>query len=408
VNRQVVVTGMAAWTPFGRGLGAFWDGITGTTHGVREIERLDVSDWAYRSRVAANVEEISGDNNGEAEIAASRIMLAVADDVLSAAHYENDLTPDNKIGLCVGASQSATNVQFQSFIRAQRGEGPITEVPVSDTWISSASILRDLSSRLKARGPAAMISTACTSSTTSVGVACGWITSGRAKRAFAGGLGYFSQLSSSGFNILRLTGKTGCKPFDKRRDGMMLGDGFALLALEDGREATKRGANILAKVVGHSSANEAYHPTSPDPEGASGERVMWAALQQSGDLLHRLDYVNAHGTGTVANDAAELRAIERLLARRNGGCDSVLVSSTKGAHGHCLGGAGSIELVATILAGLKGVAPPNLNLEDPEVVSHNIELVRVPTPREIRVAVSNSFAFGGNVASIAVGFGTEF
>jgi 3-oxoacyl-[acyl-carrier-protein] synthase II len=289
-----------------------------------------------------------------------------------------------------------------SYLKTPSNEPIDPSLTGSNSWLSSAAFHSDLAAQHGAQGPSAMISTACASGTSSIGVAWDWIRQGRAKRVFAGGYGYFSDIPVTGFNILRLVGKEGCHPFDVNRDGMMLGDGFALVVLEDEELARRRGANIIARVAGYSAINEAYHPTSPDPSGDTALRAMWNALGRSEERLASLGYINAHGTGTVANDIAELTAIERLLAQRRGGAP-VPVSSTKGHHGHSLGATGSVEFVATLLALQRSFIPATLGLENPEPGFANINLVRgTSLQREIRTALSNSFAFGGNAAAIAI------
>src|SRR5207237_495491 len=233
------------------------------------------------------------------------------------------------------------------------------------SWVSAGSILSTVARQTNARGAAMVVSTACASGTSSIGIGYDWIRRGRAKRVFAGGIGFFSELSFSGFNILRLTARDGCRSFDVERDGMMFGDGFAIVVLEDEEFARRRGAKIWARILGYATANEAFHPTSPDPQGSAGFRAMWQALQRDAGLLSKLDYINAHGTGTLVNDTAELRAIQRLISLDENK-KNVAVSSTKGHHGHSLGAAGSVEFIATVLSLKHQQVPPTLGLENPE------------------------------------------
>jgi 3-oxoacyl-[acyl-carrier-protein] synthase II len=399
MSNSVVVVGMAIWSPYGRGVDAFWSGLVNAAPGRKEIERLDVSHWVFRSKGAATIPEIPGEISG-ADRCARAIMEHIASDALGGIGESPALSPYD-VGVCIGSSHGGATARFLSFLKRRRGENSESELSDSNTWLSSAALLCSLAARVGAQGPSSMISTACASGTSSIGTGYDWIRRGRARRVFAGGYGYFSDLSLTGFNILRLIGKQGCLPFDTSRDGTMLADGFALVVLEEEEMARRRGAKIIARVVGYSAANEAYHPTSPDPSGDTAMRVMWDAIG-SEDRLARLDYINAHGTGTEANDRAELIAIRRLLARRPGG-GTVAVSSTKGHHGHSLGATGSVEFVATLLALQHGFIPPTLGLENPEAGFEDIDLVRGRSrQKEIRVAISNSFAFGGNAAAIAV------
>lgn len=392
---------MAIWSPYGRGLQVFWNGLANGLSCRKAVRRFDVSHWVYRARSAALIDQIKSEASGEAELSAVQLLTDVVDDVLATSGIKGDDVSPYDVAVCLGSSQSVTKV-FADYLRQRRGETVAPDAFAGYSWISAGSLLSEVTRRVNAQGPALVISTACASSTSSIGVAYDLIRLGRARRAFAGGVGFFSELSFSGFNILRLTGREGCHPFDIDRDGMMFGDGFALVSLEDEDLARERGANVLARVVGYATGNEAFHPTSPAPDGAAGFRVMWQALNCSSQLLSRLDYINAHGTGTPVNDSAELKAIQRLIEMRDGD-DRVAVSSTKGHHGHALGAAGGVEFVATVLAMQNKMVPPTLGLENPEPGFESMNLVRGAShPQIIRVAISNSFAFGGNVASIAV------
>jgi len=392
---------MAIWSPYGRGLQAFWNGLANAVPCRKEVTRFNVEHWVYRTHTAALIDRINSEDLGEAELSAMQLLGEVVDDVLAASGIEGDDLSPYEVAVCLGSSQSVTRV-FADYLRGRRGETIAPDAFAGYSWISAGSLLSEVARRVNARGPALVVSTACASSTSSIGIAYDLIRQGRVRRAFAGGVGFFSELSFSGFNILRLTGREGCHPFDTNRDGMMFGDGFALVSLEDEDLARARGAQVLARVVGYASGNEAFHPTSPAPDGAAGFRVMWQALNRSPKLLSQLDYINAHGTGTLVNDAAELRAIQRLIEMRDGD-DRVAVSSTKGHHGHALGAAGGVEFVATVLAIQNKMVPPTLGLENPEPGFESMNLVRGAShPQRIRIAISNSFAFGGNVASIAV------
>lgn len=401
MNSSVVVVSMAIWSPFGRGLDAFWDGLVQMRPGRKEIARFDLSHWAFRCKSGATIPEIPGDAAG-ADLRARELMGKVVQDALHDLMAEpNDLSPYD-VGLCMGSSHGGATARFLSFLRSKRGDEATSDLEGHNAWLSSAAFVSELAGSLGIQGPSALVSTACASATSAIGTAYDWIRYGRARRVFAGGYGYFSDLSLTGFNILRLVGRNGCRPFDRERDGMMLGDAFSLVVLEDERLARRRGAKTLARVTGYCGANEAYHPTSPDPTGETAARVMWNALNQSTEQLATLDYINAHGTGTQANDVAELTAIRRLLARRPAG-NPVAVSSTKGHHGHSLGGTGAVEFIATLLAIQNRCVPATLGLQNPEPGFEDIDLVCGKSRKqEIRTALSNSFAFGGNASAIAV------
>jgi 3-oxoacyl-[acyl-carrier-protein] synthase II len=401
MTRSVVVTGIAVETPFGRGLDRLWEGLIGARSAVSPVHRFDTSHKVYRTQKAATVPRLAPEIRGQTDSSAIDIVRELVDELCEQTGARSCGSPYDT-AVCLGSSQSGANTFFQEYVRLRGGGASDADFTRSRQWLSSGSLLGEVAKRASALGPAILVSTACASGTSSIGIAYDMIRRGRIQRAIAGGVGYYTEISFSGFNILRLTGRDGCKPFDAERDGMMLGDGFAFVMLEEESSAMARGASVHARILGYASANEAHHATSPDPSGEAGYRVMWNALGKSSANLARLDYINAHGTGTLANDTAELTAIRRLLV---GGqrADAVAISSTKGALGHSLGGAGSVEFVATVLSIQKGAAPPTIGLRMPQPGFEDLTLVQDrPDERTIRVALSNSFAFGGNVAAIAV------
>lgn len=403
MNREVVVTGMSIWSPYGRGTQPFWEGLKRPRAEWPQVSRFSVEHKIFRSKTAASIAEIQPESIGDAEESIHEIVRWVLGDLRSSAalpESADDVSPYD-VAVCVGSSQSTTGL-FREHLRSPYTYLNSPGHEEARNWLSSGSMLTQVAHQAGARGPALMISTACASSTSSIGSAYNMIRTGRARRAFAGGIGYFTEITFSGFNILRLTSAAGCRPFDVKRDGIMFGDSVAFVLLEDRETAERRGAKPLARIAGYASGNEAYHATSPAPDGGAAFRVMWNALGQSEDLLERLDYINAHGTGTLVNDKTELVAIRRLLQMRSNDAP-VAISSTKGHHGHALGAAGAMEFVATLLAMRNQTAPCTAGLTEPEPEFNDLDLVAGEArPRRIRLALSNSFAFGGNVAAIAV------
>ncbi|HYL34627.1 MAG TPA: beta-ketoacyl-[acyl-carrier-protein] synthase family protein [Bryobacteraceae bacterium] len=391
---EIVVTGLGMWTPYGRGAGAFWQGLMSGRPALRHVDRFDCGHKGYRSNLAASIPGMGCEASGETEaVAATMIETVLADTMADAAVEPGDL-PAYDVALVLGVTQGLP-VQF----RASR----VSTARQALCRIGSGAILSKLAARIGAQGYVGSVSTACASGTQSIGVAYGLLESGRARRVFAGGFGYFSEASFSGFNIFRLLSKSGCRPFDAERDGVILGDGFVLTVLEKQELARSRSAHIYGRVLGYASGNEAFHATAPDPTGKSAYETMLRCFEGKTEYLEQLDYVNAHGTGTMANDPAELAAISRLAAHRSSK-RAIAVSSTKGHHGHALGAAGSIEFAATLLAIVHQTVPPTCGLAEPAAVYDEIELIRgLPSQRTVRLALSNSFAFGGNLASLVVG-----
>jgi 3-oxoacyl-[acyl-carrier-protein] synthase II len=246
----------------------------------------------------------------------------------------------------------------------------------------------------------ATITTACSSSATSIGYGADLIKNGKAKAVLCGGSDALSELTFGGFNSLRAMDPLPCKPFDRKRAGMSLGEGAAILVLEELDGALKRGAKVYAEFLGYGIGGEAYHITAPEPTGTAEARIMMEAIKESGIESSEVDYINAHGTGTPLNDKVETLSIKRVFGKR---AYSIPVSSIKSMVGHCLGSAGAIEAVASTLSILYQLIPPTLNHREGD---EDCDLDYVPgNSREgnVKVVLSNSFAFGGNCTSLVFG-----
>jgi len=246
----------------------------------------------------------------------------------------------------------------------------------------------------------ATITTACSSSATSIGYGADLIRNGRAKVVLCGGSDALSELTFGGFNSLRATDPSPCKPFDKTRAGMSLGEGAAILVLEDLERALKRGAKIHAEFMGYGIGGEAYHITAPEPTGAAEARVMQKALEEGRIEPSEVDYINAHGTGTPLNDKVETLSIKKVFGER---AYSIPVSSIKSMVGHCLGSAGAIEAVASILSIGHSFVPPTVNHQEGD---EDCDLDYVPgrlREANVEIVLSNSFAFGGNCTTLVLG-----
>jgi 3-oxoacyl-[acyl-carrier-protein] synthase II len=252
-------------------------------------------------------------------------------------------------------------------------------------------------------GPRVTVITACSSATIAVGLAADMIASGEATCALAGGADGLSRLTYAGFNSLRVVDTEPCRPFDRRRRGMSFGEGAAILVLEDAEHARRRGVTPYATVLGHGVTDDAYHMTRPDPSGEAWERTVRAALADAGVDAAEVDYVNAHGTATEQNDAAECAAYRRALGER---LAQVPVSSSKGAVGHCLCAAGAVEAAITALAVARQVAPPTVGFGEPDPACPIDPVPGQGRGMPIRVALSSSFAFGGNAAVLVFGRAT--
>src|SRR5256714_522852 len=241
--------------------------------------------------------------------------------------------------------------------------------------------------------PCQIIANACASGTTAIGHAFHCVRSGRYQRVLTGGYDAISELVFVGFDSLQAATPERCRPFDRERSGLVLGEGAAILALEDFESATKRGATILAEVLGYGISTDNFHLTQPDPSGIGPRQAMEGALESAGIQASEIDYINAHGTATPFNDASEGKAIAELF-------NGVPVSSTKGMMGHSLGAAGAIEAVISLLAVQNHLLPPNINFREGDLGLDLNIVANEPNNAEVRTILSNSFGFGGTNASI--------
>jgi 3-oxoacyl-[acyl-carrier-protein] synthase II len=244
-------------------------------------------------------------------------------------------------------------------------------------------------------GPHQIIANACASGTNAIGHAFHCVRSGRYERVLTGGYDAISELVFVGFDSLQASTPEKCRPFDRRRSGMVLGEGAAVLALEEMESAKRRDAQIIGEITGYGLSTDNHHLTQPNPSGIGPRQAMQAALEDAGVRPDEVDYINAHGTATPFNDAAEGRAISELFGNR------VPVSSTKSMMGHSLGAAGAIEAAICLLAMREGIMPPNLHFTRTDE-GMDLNIVREPASASLEVTVSNSFGFGGTNASIVM------
>jgi 3-oxoacyl-[acyl-carrier-protein] synthase II len=284
----------------------------------------------------------------------------------------------------------------EQYYRALRQSGDLRRAP---TWIANYPVQKPVIDAqedvLGVSVPCQVIANACASGTNAIGHAFECVRSGRYQRVLGGGYDALSELVFTGFDSLQASTPEKCRPFDRHRGGMVLGEGAAVLALENLELARERGASILAEIVGYGISTDNFHITQPDPSGIGARQAMERALQSAQVSADEVDYINAHGTATIFNDAAEGKAIRALF-------NGVPVSSTKSMMGHSLGAAGAIEAIVSLLALRDQFLPPNINFG---VLDDHLDVNIVANesrPAVVRTALSNSFGFGGTNASILI------
>ena len=406
---RVVVTGLSLWTCFGRGPAPLLDAIAGARRELTPVHGFDASDRWFLARDAMQIplpdavldaltgDPVAVDRHGwPAALAVHTALAAVAD----AARPDRAYAP-HRLAVCSGTSHGSNHGLLEYLGQAHRGERPDPAL-LADT---PAHIALEVAARLGAAGPALTFNTACSAGLNAIGQAAHLLRGGRAECVVAGGHDAFSFLSFAGFNSLRALDPAGCRPFDEARAGLSLGDGAAYLILEREDDARRRGAPILAVVAGYGCVGEGYHATAPDPDGGGVLRAMRQAL--AGDPAPEdLALVSAHGTGTPANDAAELRAIERLLddlaAAGRAPARPVAVTSLKSQTGHTLGAAGAVQAAAAVLCLRTGLCPGTVGLARPIAHGPRVRLPAAPAPQDLPLVLCNALGFGGSVAAVAL------
>ncbi|SDK44138.1 beta-ketoacyl-ACP synthase II [Natronincola ferrireducens] len=406
MKKRVVVTGLGCVTPVGIGKEFFWKALTSGVCGVDYIEKFDTTD--YPTKIAAEVKGFNPEeymDKKEAKkmdrftqfaIAASK--LAVEDAKLDIENVEAE-----RFGVVLGSGIGGIETfEEQNNKLMDRGPRRISPffIPMMITNMGSGQV----SMFFNAKGPNSTVVTACASSTNAVGEAFKIIERGDADIMITGGTeASITPLAMAGFCSMKAMStynedpKKASRPFDTNRDGFVMGEGAGILILEDLEHALKRGAPIYAEIVGYGMSSDAYHITTPDPEGKGASRAMENALKDADVSYEKIDYINAHGTSTPYNDKFETMAIKKVFKEH---AKKLCISSTKSMTGHLLGAAGGVEGIACVLAIYNDKVPPTINYETPDEECDLDYVPNVAKEKEVRYALSNSFGFGGHNATI--------
>jgi len=401
---RVAVTGLGLVTPLGIGTAAHAEAFPSGRAAFRPVTLFDVS--RQRVKRAGEVDVPPGlpaTRLGVREAArmdrAGRMVLWAAHEAWSQAGWERMTDGGRDATPVVLGTTSGGMTLGEAYFRA--AHAPVPEHPGQVTRLVHYQPQRqaqDVAAALGLGGDITVIANACASGANAVGHAFQQVRSGRARRVLAGGYDALCQLVFAGFDSLQALSSTRCRPFDASRDGLMLGEGAAVVCLEEWEGARGRGAAILGEVCGYGVATDVHHLTQPEPGGSAALAAMRAACAQAGVTPGDIGYVNAHGTGTPANDVAEARAIMEWAGDH---AARMPVSSTKAAMGHLLGAAGAVEAAACLLALAGQWLPPQLGGGEPDAAC-GFPLVREPTRRAFEWALTNSFGFGGANASLVL------
>ncbi len=398
MKTPVVITGLGAISAFGQGVKPFWEALCNGESGIRTLTCLPLE--TLRIRIGAEVPSyapddfFSSDEHRLMDRFSQFAVISAREAVADAGMTAEELTGSACIIGTGCGGRVADDESFQRLYKQGKSRGHPLTVPL----VMANAAASQVSMHLGITGPVFVIASACASAAHAVGQAMAMIRSGLVDVAIAGGTDApFTYGTLKPWEALRVMTSDTCRPFSKDRSGMVLGEGAGAVVLESLAHAKKRGAYIYAELAGCGMSADAGHITDPSPEGAA--RAIQAALDDASMRPDEVDYVNAHGTGTRANDLSETRALHRVFGEH---AARLLVSGTKSMHGHPLGAAGALELVATVLAIKDRRIPPTANFTEP---GEGCDLDYVPNQareKRVRAALSNSFAFGGLNAVLAV------
>jgi 3-oxoacyl-[acyl-carrier-protein] synthase II len=398
-ERRVAVTGLGAVTAIGPNVAEFWTNLTAGACGIRPLSLFDAS--GYRTQTAAEVQEIPDGFLSPAErrrmSRADRMGVAAAAEAIAAAGLDFSREDPTRVGVILGGGTSGlldSETFYDLHLKGRKGRPSRVLNHLPD------AITDRVAQRWGLQGIKSTITTACSSSANAMGYAFDAIAAGLADVVLTGGSDVLARLTYGGFNSLRSVDPDPCRPFDRERRGLSIGEAAGILIFESAEHAKRRGAPVEAEFLGYGVTADAFHMTAPDPSGAAGGRAIQAALDCARINPDQVDYVNAHGTATPQNDSAETAALKAALGPR---AREIPVSSIKSMIGHCLCASGAIEAVATVLTVREGVVPPTIHYENPDPACDLDYVPNWSRERDVRIALSNSFAFGGNSTVVAFG-----
>jgi len=398
IRKRVVITGLGMFCGVGKNVAEFTEALCSGSSGIKPLDLFDVS--PFPSKIASQIKGYDPLDYFDARTArklsrSDQFGVIAAGEALRDSGAAGSYSPYD-MGVSMGGG-AAGMFQGEIWLKAHL-EGR-KEHPSLLRGILPDQTSTDIARIYTLGGYQSTVTTACSSSATAIGWAADLVACGHQKLMVAGGADTLSILTFAGFNSLRVVDPEPCAPFSLGRQGISLGEGAAFLVLEREEDALARGARIYGAVLGYALAGEAHHMTAPDPSGAVAARVMREAIERSDVDLSQVGWVNAHGTGTPLNDVVESNAMKLVFGER---APLIPLVSTKGMTGHCLGAAGSIEAVATVIALNRQIIPQTLNFRgrDPEC---DLEYCHAGSrPTDCTVAMSNSFAFGGNITSLVL------
>ena len=409
--KRVVVTGLGAITPLGKTVPEYWDGLTKGVSGADYIQQFDST--KFKTRFACEVKDFEATNYLERKEARkldrfTQFALIAADEAVKDAGISKDNVDHDRVGVIFGSGIGGITTFQDDVMEFARGDGTPRFNPFFIPKMILDIAAGQISMRFGFRAPNFAVVSACASSTNAIIDAFDNIRLGKSDIILTGGSeAVIAESGVGGFNAMKALSernddpKTASRPFDKDRDGFVMGEAAGLLVLEELEHAKARGAKIYCEIAGGGATADAYHITAPHPEGLGAKNVMHAALDEAGMKPEDIGYINVHGTSTPLGDIAETKAILSVFGDK---AYDLNISSTKSMTGHCLGAAGVIEALACILAVTKNIIPPTINhfTDDPELDPKLNFTFNKAQEKEVNAALSNTFGFGGHNASIII------
>ena len=410
-SKRIVVTGIGTLTPIGNDLATYWESLINGVSGSDMITQFDAS--KFKTRFACEIKGFDPEAFMEKKEARkldrfSQIALVASDQAVADAGITKDNVDHDRVGVIFASGIGGLNTFTDEVINYSKGDGTPRFNPFFIPKMILDIAAGQISMKHGFRGPNFAVVSACASSTNAIIVAMDNLKLGKADIIITGGAEAVIGIAGmAGFNAMKAMSernedpKTASRPYDKDRDGFIMGEASGVLVLEELEHAKKRGAKIYCEVVGGGATADAYHLTAPHPEGLGAKNVMNAALRDAGMQANEIDYINTHGTSTPLGDIAEAKAITAVFGEHS---YNLNISSTKSMTGHCLGAAGVIEAIACIQAVIHDIIPPTINhfTDDPDLDPRLNFTFNKAQKRVVNAALSNTFGFGGHNACVIV------
>jgi len=404
LKKRIVITGLGTLNAIANNVADFAAALQAGICGIKELDLFDTSE--FRTHQGGQIKSFIARDHIPQEWSIKRMSRA---DMISfaatlAALRDAGLDPlsdsqKEEMGVAIGGGSGGL-LEAESFYMEMLKKGAAKARFSKLATIYCASSADRIASELVLSGPKTTFMTACSAGATAIGYARDLIVSGQASIMLAGGVEPMCRITYAAFNALQSVDPNVCRPFDKNRAGLSLGEASAIMVLEELDSAIERGAKIYGEILGYGVTCDSFHMTSPDEKASGAIRSMQAALLDSGLTVHDVDYINAHGTATAVNDVTETRAIKELFGKH---AYSIPVSSTKSMHAHTLGAAGALEGIVSLLALLHGFIPPTINYQDSDPLCDLDYVTSGARKANLSTVLSNSFAFGGNNTTVIFG-----